>query len=202
MVTATPNAAQLPVGTVVTSGDTFPIGTTTVECTATDNAGNTDMCSFMITVQDTTPPSVSAFARRSLLFLPRNGLINALITKFISDICDPMPTVEVEVYSNQPDTGAPFTPDAMVLGMDLQIRAEVDLTSPDPGRVFLIIVTATDAAGNVGRDCTWVIVPKTATVFDVIGARNIAVAAEADCDATGMIPAGWFPILSPPVAFP
>jgi Ca2+-binding RTX toxin-like protein len=38
------------------SGSEFPIGTTTVTCTATDEAGNTATASFTITVEDTTPP--------------------------------------------------------------------------------------------------------------------------------------------------
>jgi hypothetical protein len=40
------------------SGDTFPLGTTTISCSATDAAGNTASGSFGITVVDTTPPSV------------------------------------------------------------------------------------------------------------------------------------------------
>ena len=40
-----------------TSGSTFPIGTTKIECKATDDAGNTDTGSFDIMVEDnnTTP---------------------------------------------------------------------------------------------------------------------------------------------------
>lgn len=38
------------------SGSIFPIGTTTVNCTATDNAGNTATPSFDVVVQDTTAP--------------------------------------------------------------------------------------------------------------------------------------------------
>ncbi len=41
------------------SGDTFPLGTTTVTCDATDSSGNTDSDSFDVTVEDTTPPSFS-----------------------------------------------------------------------------------------------------------------------------------------------
>jgi HYR domain len=40
-----------------TSGSTFPIGTTTVECKATDDAGNTDTGSFDIMVEDNTTPT-------------------------------------------------------------------------------------------------------------------------------------------------
>lgn len=46
---------------VVTSGQTFPVGSTTVTCTATDASGNTATCSFTVTVfsfclQDETNP--------------------------------------------------------------------------------------------------------------------------------------------------
>jgi hypothetical protein len=41
-----------------TSGSTFPVGTTPVDCTATDSAGNVSSphASFSVTVTDTTPP--------------------------------------------------------------------------------------------------------------------------------------------------
>ena len=42
-----------------TSGDTFPLGITTVTCSATDAAGNTASDSFAVTVQDATPPTLS-----------------------------------------------------------------------------------------------------------------------------------------------
>lgn len=37
-------------------GDTFPLGSTTVTYTATDNAGNEAICSFTVSVADDTPP--------------------------------------------------------------------------------------------------------------------------------------------------
>jgi HYR domain/Fibronectin type III domain len=41
------------------SGSSFPLGTTTVTCTATDSAGNTRSGTFSVVVQDATPPNVS-----------------------------------------------------------------------------------------------------------------------------------------------
>src|SRR5215208_4779906 len=41
------------------SGDTFPLGTTTVHCTAADAHGNSSSGSFDVTVQDTTGPVLS-----------------------------------------------------------------------------------------------------------------------------------------------
>lgn len=43
----------------VATGSTFTLGTTTVTATATDGAGNSAVCSFTVTVQDTTPPVVT-----------------------------------------------------------------------------------------------------------------------------------------------
>ena len=38
------------------SGTAFPLGITTVLCSAWDGSGNSNQCSFTVTVQDTTPP--------------------------------------------------------------------------------------------------------------------------------------------------
>ncbi|MDH4142509.1 MAG: HYR domain-containing protein, partial [Chloroflexota bacterium] len=44
---------------VPASGSTFPLGATTVTCSATDAAGNTGQATFTVTVVDTTPPVVT-----------------------------------------------------------------------------------------------------------------------------------------------
>ncbi|MCI0489554.1 MAG: HYR domain-containing protein [Blastocatellia bacterium] len=41
------------------SGSSFPVGTTTVTCEATDSAGNTDSCMFTVSVSDTEAPSIT-----------------------------------------------------------------------------------------------------------------------------------------------
>lgn len=47
------------VNCVPASGSTFVLGSTTVNCSATDSSGNTATGSFGVTVQDTTPPSLN-----------------------------------------------------------------------------------------------------------------------------------------------
>jgi hypothetical protein len=49
----------VPVTCTPTSGSTFPLGTTTVDCSATDDAGNKATGSFKITVQDQTAPRLT-----------------------------------------------------------------------------------------------------------------------------------------------
>src|SRR5207248_3170169 len=47
------------------SGSTFAYGMTTVTCTATDGAGNTNACTFVVTVVDTTAPSITCVANKT-----------------------------------------------------------------------------------------------------------------------------------------
>ena len=56
--TSTINLAQTD-ATGLTTGDVFPIGTTTIEYTATDDSGNTDVCSFDVTVTDNEAPAAT-----------------------------------------------------------------------------------------------------------------------------------------------
>ena len=52
-------SGNLPVTCTPASGSTFPLGITTVTCTATDAAGNTGTATFTIEVQDQTKPTVT-----------------------------------------------------------------------------------------------------------------------------------------------
>jgi hypothetical protein len=45
------------------SGDTFPLGTTTISCSVSDAAGNTATGSFVIIVKDTTAPTITFVSR-------------------------------------------------------------------------------------------------------------------------------------------
>ena len=59
------------------SGSTFPIGVTTVTCTATDAAGNAGNASFTVTVVDTIAPVVTVPANIAVL---SNGAPTAAVT--------------------------------------------------------------------------------------------------------------------------
>ena len=72
----------------ISSGDVFPIGTTVQQYVATDYAGNSDNCTFSVTVQDTTPPVVTCSASR-LVYLPDSAAISTglAITNSATDNC-------------------------------------------------------------------------------------------------------------------
>jgi hypothetical protein len=84
----------------------FPVGTTPVIFTATDDAGNASSCTTSVTVEDTTDPEIEVVLNRTVLWPPNHkmSLICADVT--VSDLCDSMPTFElVSITSNEPDNG-------------------------------------------------------------------------------------------------
>ena len=85
---ATPTAADNCSPTVartsgLASGATFPVGTSTVVFTASDPSGNTESCSFSVTVTDNQKPNITAPAAVSVC----SGNNVALGTPITSDNC-------------------------------------------------------------------------------------------------------------------
>ena len=69
------------------SGSTFPVGTTTVNCTATDGSGNSTSRSFTVTVRDTTPPTLTLLGANPL-------------TNYVNNYIDPGATATDAVWGN------------------------------------------------------------------------------------------------------
>jgi hypothetical protein len=83
------------------SGSTFPIGTTTVTVEASDAAGNTNTCTFTVTVRDTTGPAIACPANQTIVCNGTNAVANYTVTA--TDMVDPNPTVIVT-----PESGSQF----------------------------------------------------------------------------------------------
>jgi hypothetical protein len=124
------DGAITPVCTVgsdtVASGDTFPLGTTTVSCTATDSEGNIGTGSFDITVEDTTAPVLDLPADITEEATAANG---AAVT-YTATATDTVDGAITPVCTVGPDTVA--SGDTFPLG------------------TTTVSCTATDAAGNIG----------------------------------------------------
>jgi hypothetical protein len=133
------------------SGSTFPLGTTTVQCSATDAHNNTAHGSFTVIVQDTTPPTiVSITASPSNLWPPNHSMHDVTVTVIATDLVDPSPTSHiVSVTSNQPDNGTgdgDTAGDIVITGpLTVQLRAE---RSQGITRVYTITIASTDFSGN------------------------------------------------------
>lgn len=95
---AQPTAADLVDGSVpVTcspaSGSTFPLGTTTVICSATDSRGNKATGTFRVLVQDTTPPTLTQPAEVEVqASTPSGAVVNYPLPQG-KDAVDPAPVV-------------------------------------------------------------------------------------------------------------
>jgi hypothetical protein len=70
------------------SGATFPIGLTTVTCSATDGHGNTGSSSFTITVRDTTPPTIGNVADIATEATGPGGATVLYVSPLASDLVD------------------------------------------------------------------------------------------------------------------
>ena len=125
----------------------FPIGTTTVNCSATDGAGNTASGSFTITVADRTPPAATA----SLVRVGHGGDDDESMQFFqvVFSATDAVGVVTLSADLN----GIRVTNGQIV---QLQTTNHAPSARRDDGRLqiraasFLLTVTAADAAGNVG----------------------------------------------------
>ncbi len=102
-------------------GSTFPLGTTTVMCTAEDDAGNSTSATFLVTVKDSTPPAVTAPADMMLEATGPGGA-QAVFSSAAVDIVD----------GALPVTCTPASGSTFPLG------------------TTTVACSAVDAAGNVG----------------------------------------------------
>jgi len=76
------------------SGSTFPLGSTTVKCSVTDGGGLKDSGSFLVTVQDTTPPKLSGMpGDQAVTTGDPAGAVVTFATPTATDAADPSPTV-------------------------------------------------------------------------------------------------------------
>jgi hypothetical protein len=155
-VTFSATATDLVDGTVTVictpaSGSTFPLGTTAVQCSATDLHNNSAHGGFNVTVLDTTPPEITSLtANPSFLWPDNHKMVDVTITGTATDLVDTHPTLHIlSVASDQPvvTNGNPNqSPDWIITGaMTLQLRAE---RTNGRDRTYTITVAATDFSGN------------------------------------------------------
>jgi hypothetical protein len=152
----------VPVSCSPPSGSIFPLGTTTVTCTAADAAGNSATTTFTVTVRDTTPPTINALAAiPALLWPPNHKFVTVDVTVDVFDI-DPVAICGINsVASNEPVSGlghgdkAPDwgTPD----GLAVELRAE--RSGSGVGRLYTLDVVCADSSGNQASVVTTVVVP-------------------------------------------
>jgi hypothetical protein len=205
-VTATDAVTPSPVVTCLpASGSTFPIGTTTVQCSAQDAAGHSASGSFTVTVRDTTAPVVTAPANMTLEANSPAGrsasfvaTASDAVTTSLTVTCTPpsgmfpVGTTTVQC-STQDAAGNPASASFTVTVQDTIAPA---LTVPGnitgaatsaEGRVVSFTATATDAVTtSLTVDCA----PSSGSTF-AIGETVVTCAA---ADAAGNVATGSFTV--------
>ena len=137
------------------AGSTFPLGTTTVQCTATDTHNNTAHGSFTVLIRDTTPPViVKITASPEMIWPPNDKMVLVTISVIATDAVDNHPVSHiVSVSSNeQGNQGGGNNqggnnqgpPKWQITGpLTVLLRAE-----NDNNRVYTITIETTDFSGN------------------------------------------------------
>lgn len=162
--TATDSGSSVPVACSPTSGSSFPIGTTTVNCSATDGAGNTTGGSFSVTVTDTTPPTLTLPAP---ITTSVNGASTAVVTysASVSDggtaltpSCSPpsgsaFPLGTTTVNCSVSDAGGNTTIGSFTVTVTDTTAPSVSITSGPSGTVNVRDATISFTASDGATSC-------------------------------------------------
>jgi len=168
----------------------YSVGITQVTLIVADNHGATDSCSATIEVRDTTPPIVTCSVLQTLLWPPNHKLVNVGLSAAAVDECSPgLIPLDIRVLSN----GGGVNDATGIAPGTLQLRAERE--GRLPGRVYLLVVTAADASGNLGVNCCTVVVPLAQSPAALAAASAEASSASSYClSHQGEAPPGYFQI--------
>lgn len=128
------------------SGSIFPLGTTTVSCTATDSGGLSDTETFSVTVQDTTPPALTVPDGLTAEATGPDGATVAYPAATATDAVDASPDVSC----------VPASPALFALGVNT------------------VTCSATDDAGNVSNGTFTVTVKDTTAPVLTLPANIVA----------------------------
>lgn len=143
----------------------FELGEHTVILRVSDHCGRMHEDEVIIIVEDTTSPEIDFNLDLPHVWPPNHKM--ALVTTGISasDICDPDPTLSVEVTSNEPVDGlgdGNTEPDWLVEENEdgsFNVWVRVERSGTGTGRVYTITARAEDASGNVATQSEEVQVP-------------------------------------------
>ena len=147
------------------SGATFPLGITTVNCSASDGS-NTGRASFTVTVRDTIPPApITISASPMLLWPPDRSQVTVTVSVTARDAGSGVARVNwsvVDEYGQVQPSGS-ITPANAEFSFPI-VLVRYRRGNDTDGRHYTITVTATDLAGN-----TTTAVPVVVNVHDQSG---------------------------------
>jgi uncharacterized repeat protein (TIGR01451 family) len=166
-----------------------------------DDTNDAESVSFTV---ENPVPLVDASVALGMLPQNNHDLTNVGLSATISDGACPTPPAVVQVFSDEDDEApnGQFSPDAKDIAL-VTLRLRQERVSQGDGRVYLIVVKATDEGGGTGFDTVTVTVPKSQSPADVASVNAQAAAAKGFADLnSGAPPAGYSLIGDGPVVGP
>jgi hypothetical protein len=172
---------------------------------AFDGSAQSNTVTVNITVHDKVPPVLNASVGTGSLWSPNHDLVNVGLSVSASDNSGDPVAVQVAVFSDEDDVtgaGGEMSPDARDIAPGtLRLRAE--RAGNSDGRVYLIVVTATDSSNNVTRKCVTVVIPKSQGKAAEASVAQQAQAAVNYCQThNGAPPPGYFVVGDGPTVGP
>ncbi len=180
------------------------IGMDTFTYKANDGSADSNVATVTIAIADTQPAAITASVAADALWAPNHHLENVGLAYSATDNSGDPVTIQVKVFSNEDDVfdgGENFSADAKDIAAGT-LRLRQERSSAGSGRVYLILIVATDSSNNVSRKCLSVVVSKSQDQADVNAVNQLAAAARAICEATGAAPAGYFVVGDGPTIGP
>lgn len=141
------------VGTTAIVQLTVSLGVHSFNLTVTDAGGLTSTAATHVTVQDTTPPTLSVALSPNYLWPPNHKLVQITASVATSDVCDANPKVQlVSITSSESNDSNDIQAvggEQVAFGTDVRsflLRAERNSSSSP--RVYTVTYRTTDASGN------------------------------------------------------
>jgi hypothetical protein len=132
----------------------YSLGVTTVHWSSTDASGNTGTADQQVTVQDTTPPSLTVSVSPTTIWPPNKNLIPVTVTALATDICDTsIPITLVSAVATEPGENQPIPANAIqgatigTADFSFSVVADRSGTAPQ-GRFYTFTYDAVDDSGN------------------------------------------------------
>ena len=163
--TATDGETSVNVTCTPASGSTFPVGPTTVSCSATDDSGNTETKSFVVTVEDNTKPVISTVSDITTEATSDAGAVVTYTNPTATDAVDG--TVDVTCT---PASGSPFA-----LGTNKVTCTATDKAGNKEESTFDVIVTSAPVATLQSIAVTTPATKLTFTVGDALDITGLVV---------------------------
>ncbi|MBZ5637671.1 MAG: hypothetical protein LAO51_02825 [Acidobacteriia bacterium] len=159
---------------------TLALGTHVVTLRVTDKAGATATDEAVWTVRDTVPPRILVVVDPSVLWPPDHGMVPVHSKIAVSDACGTPSLALASVTSSEPDDargeGDGHTVNdiqgADIGGPDLDVLLRAERAGSGAGRVYTIVYTATDGAGNAASARALVLVPHDASGRGLPGSQE------------------------------